>query len=81
MPQSKGSALDDTYESPRREVNYVAELKLWLNNVAELNLNDATMQVKKQVKPDSRALTRPGTNFLKLHPGPVRQPGVPNPWL
>ena len=79
MPQSKGSALDDTYESPRREVNYVAELKRWLNNVAELNLDDATIQVKKQVKPDSRALKRPGTDFWKLHPDSVRRPGVPNP--
>ena len=68
MPQTRGSALDDTNEPPQGEVNYV---KFWLTNVVEKNFDNATIQVNEQVKPDPRALERPDTDFLKLYPGPV----------
>ena len=41
------------------QMNYVAELKLWLTNVVELTLDNATIQIEKQVSMTQEHRTEP----------------------
>ena len=52
-------------------MNYVAELKLWLTNVVELTLDNATIQVEKQVNmtQEHRSQRMPGKGFIRVTEG------------